>query len=76
MLPGERRGRLRRVHGGNESLHNRPDGVMDMYQWYFGDREPEDKREALLHIALGIVGFAALCIGWALLMILWFKGLV
>lgn len=49
---------------------------MDMYQWYFGDREPEDKREALLQMAIGIGGFAALCIGWAALMILWFKGLV
>ncbi len=50
--------------------------MIDMYQWYFGDREPEDKREALVQMAIGIGGFAALCIGWALLVILWFKGMV
>lgn len=50
--------------------------MMNDFRWYFGDREPDDPREAVAQIVLGLCGFGLFCAVWLIVIVLWFKGVV
>lgn len=49
---------------------------MKNYQWYFGEREPEDRREAKAQILAGICGFVLFCTIGVMIAALWLTGVI
>lgn len=48
-----------------------------MYEWYFGtDRQPEDKRNAIADMVMGIAGCAGMFLAGAVAVVMWVEGCI
>lgn len=45
-----------------------------MYKFYFGDNAPDDRREALAQMIIGLGGFGAVCLVAAAVLVAWCQG--
>lgn len=53
--------------------------MKDMYKWYYGaDYCPEkhDRKNAIAEMTVSLIGFGLFCLLWAVVLVLWFKGIV
>ena len=48
-----------------------------MYKWYFGtDKHPEDRRNAIAEMVVGVGSFAGLFLAGAVVLVMWMEGCI
>lgn len=47
---------------------------MNVYKLYFGEKAPDDRREAIAQMIIGLGGFGLFCLVAAAVLVMWCQG--